>query len=70
MIKISVIMPVYNLSLYLSETIESILSQSFKDFELILINDGSTDSSGIICDKYKEKNHKKEDFLCVGWLCR
>ena len=58
MIKISVIMPVYNLSLYLSESIESILSQSFKDFELILINDGSTDSSGIICDKYKEKDSR------------
>lgn len=49
---LSIIVPVYNAQLYLSSCIESILCQSFSDFELILINDGSTDTSGDICDSY------------------
>lgn len=49
---ISVIMPVYNAEKFLEKSINSILCQSFKDFELILVNDGSTDSSGEICEKY------------------
>lgn len=48
----SVIVPVYNAEKYLCECIESILSQSFTLFELILVNDGSTDSSALICDEY------------------
>ena len=47
-IKISVIVPVYNCEKYLRKCISSILNQSFKDLELILIDDGSTDSSGAI----------------------
>lgn len=50
--KISVIVPVYNVEKYLSRCIESVLAQTFTDFELLLIDDGSTDSSGKICDKY------------------
>lgn len=50
--EISVIIPVYNSEEFLSECINSILSQSFKNFEIILINDGSSDSSGKICDSY------------------
>lgn len=50
--KISVIVPVYNVEKYLDECINSILSQTFTEFELILINDGSTDMSGKICDDY------------------
>lgn len=50
--EISVIVPVYNAELYLCRCIDSILSQSFTDFELILIDDGSNDQSGCICDKY------------------
>lgn len=50
--QVSIIVPVYNVDRYLSECIESILAQSFTDFELILINDGSKDSSGEICDIY------------------
>ena len=52
---ISVIVPVYNAERYLPECIESILSQSFTDFELILVDDGSTDSSPSICDEYSSK---------------
>lgn len=50
--KISVIVPVYNVEKYLCSCIDSILSQSFTDFELILVDDGSSDSSGQICDEY------------------
>ena len=55
MIKVSVIVPVYNVEKYLEECLNSILNQSYKDFELILINDGSTDKSGDICDEYEKK---------------
>lgn len=52
MIKVSIIVPVYNVEKYLERCINSILTQELSDFELILINDGSTDSSGTICDKF------------------
>ena len=48
--KINVIVPVYNVEAYLERCVESILQQTYAHFELILINDGSTDSSGQICD--------------------
>lgn len=54
--KISVIVPVYNVQQYLKRCINSILSQSFTNFELILIDDGSTDDSGKICDEYANKD--------------
>ena len=54
--KLSVIVPVYNTEEYLRECIDSILAQTFTDFELILVNDGSTDGSGAICDEYAGKD--------------
>jgi len=51
---ISIIVPVYNVEKYLNKCIDSILNQTFSDFELILVDDGSTDSSGSICDKYND----------------
>ena len=55
--KVSVIIPVYNVEEYLSECIDSVVKQTLQDIEIILIDDGSTDGSGEICDKYAEKNN-------------
>lgn len=59
---ISVIIPVYNAELYLRECIESILHQSFTDYEVILIDDGSTDKSGAICKEYASKGERVRYF--------
>lgn len=56
--KISVIVPVYNAEKYLHRCIDSILAQTFIDFELLLINDGSKDNSGKICDEYAAKDNR------------
>ena len=55
---ISIIVPVHNAEKYLHDCISSILSQTFKDFELILINDGSNDKSGAICDEFAKKDSR------------
>ena len=51
----SIVIPVYNVESYLKECIESILSQTYKNYEIILVDDGSTDNSPKICDDYEEK---------------
>ena len=56
--KISVIVPIYNTEKYLHKCIDSILNQTFKDLEVILVDDGSTDSSGAICDEYAKKDER------------
>jgi glycosyltransferase involved in cell wall biosynthesis len=53
--KVTVLMPVYNAAKYLNESIDSILNQTFTDFEFLIINDGSTDDSGNIIDSYSDK---------------
>ena len=53
---ISVIVPVYNIEKYIGKCIQSVLSQTYTDFELLLINDGSKDSSGEICSSWAKKD--------------
>lgn len=60
--KISVIVPVYNTEKYLHRCVDSILSQSFTNFELLLIDDGSSDKSSEICDKYAENDTRVRVF--------
>ena len=67
---ISIIVPVYNVEKYLQRCIDSILAQSFKDFELILINDGSKDKSGEICDAYAKKGRKDKSLPQRKWRCK
>lgn len=55
---ISVIIPVYNVENYLEKCIQSLMNQTYKEIEIILIDDGSTDSSGIICDKLAHKDKR------------
>ena len=55
---LSVVVPIYNSGKYLSECISSILSQDFVDIEVILVDDGSTDSSGSICDTYADLDER------------
>lgn len=53
---VSIIVPVYNAQQYIRRCVDSILNQEYTDFELLLIDDGSTDSSGEICDEYAQKD--------------
>lgn len=58
MAKISVIVPVYKVENYLQRCVDSILTQTYRDFELILVDDGSPDSSGTICDRYAQMDDR------------
>ena len=70
---ISVIVPVYNVRPYLRQCLDSLLAQTYKDFEMILVDDGSTDDGGIICDEYAKLDsrivvvHKKNGGLISAW---
>ena len=56
--KISIIVPVYNVEKYLPRCLDSIIGQTFKDWECLVIDDGSTDTSGTICDEYARKDNR------------
>lgn len=56
--QVSVIVPVYNVEEYLNRCVDSILNQTFQDFELILVDDGSTDNTGKICDIYAQEDKR------------
>lgn len=59
--KFSIIVPVYNVKPYLRECVDSILMQTYKDYEVILIDDGSTDGAETLCDEYA----KQENIICI-----
>lgn len=70
--RFSVLVPVYNVENYLEQCLDSIIAQTFKDFEIILADDGSTDNSGKICDEYSKRYpdivkvyHKKNEGLLL-----
>ena len=56
--EISIIVPVYRAEKYLNACVDSILNQTYSDFELVLIEDGSPDQSGAICDEYAQKDDR------------
>ncbi|WP_164667402.1 glycosyltransferase family 2 protein [Virgibacillus doumboii] len=56
--KISIILPVYNVEQYIDKCINSILTQTFQGFELIIVNDGSTDGTGKVCNGYAERDNR------------
>lgn len=58
MAEVSMIVPVYQVEKYIAQCIESVLNQTFQDFELILVDDGSKDHSGVICDSYAAKDDR------------
>lgn len=72
--RFSIIVPIYNVENYLCECLDSIVDQTYKDYEIILVDDGSTDKSGVICDEYSEKYeevsviHKMNEGQASVWM--
>ena len=56
--KFSIVVPIYKVENYLRECVDSILGQTFEDYEIILVDDGSPDSCPIICDEYAKKDNR------------
>ena len=69
---ISVIVPVFNVEKYLERCVETIVNQTYKNLEIILVNDGSTDNSGELCDELARRddriNRIIRDFYWFRWL--
>ena len=71
--KLTIVIPVYNVEKYLDNCVNSIVTQTLKELEIILVDDGSTDSSGILCDKWAENDpritvyHKENGGLMSAW---
>ena len=54
--KISIIVPIYNVKKYIQQCVESLINQTYKNLEIILIDDGSTDGCGELCDEFGKKD--------------
>ena len=64
---ISIIVPVYNVEKYLKKCVDSIINQTYKNIEIILVDDGSTDSSGKMCDDYKKVDKRIKVYHKKKW---
>lgn len=60
--KISIIVPIYNVENYLNQCINSLINQTYQNLEIILVDDGSTDSCPKICDEWREKIKSSKSF--------
>ena len=56
--ELSIIIPIYNGERYLRDTLDSVIGQSFTNYELILVDDGSTDTTGVICEEYAQRDSR------------
>ena len=56
--KVSIIVPIYKVEKYLAECVDSLLCQTYRDLEIILVDDGSPDACGEICDNYRERDER------------
>ena len=72
--KLSVIVPVYNAEKYLRQCLDSLVNQTFSNMEIILVNDGSNDGSGVICEEYCKKYNnvkyidKRNEGVMAAWI--
>ena len=62
--KLSIIIPVFNVEQYLGKCVDSLLAQDYDNYEIILVDDGSTDGSGAICDSYVSIDDRCIDYRC------
>ena len=56
--KVAIIVPVYNAENFLKYSVESMINQTYSNLEIVLVNDGSTDKSGLLCDEYAQKDNR------------
>ena len=71
-VTLSVVIPAYNIENYIGKCLDSVLAQTYQDYEIIVVNDGSTDKTGTVCDEYATKDsrirviHKENEGVSVA----